>query len=205
VFSETILKTRSISAILLSSLLFTVLGACTSSEASRQAVLVAEQEAELAAGVLREATQREEQARQTLLREQIEREARVAQEARERQERAQHENLLRLEEEQQQVEARRQQQALAAQQRAQVERAAALERELSAAQSRIRTQAEINARLQEAIAAAEELLQTLTAEQARYENLDETGQPREPLQRARIQELEARKNALIRATDAPLH
>ena len=52
--------------------------------------------------------------------------------------------------------------------------------------------------LQEAILVAEELLDVLTAEQAKYENTDETGNTVEDLAKDLIAELESRKDSLVR-------
>jgi hypothetical protein len=52
--------------------------------------------------------------------------------------------------------------------------------------------------LQEAKLVAEELLEILSAEQAKYENIDATGYTVEPLAKDLIAELEARKESLVR-------
>ena len=51
--------------------------------------------------------------------------------------------------------------------------------------------------LNAAIAAAEELLTVLTSEQAKYEEIDESGFTREPLAKELILELESRKEELV--------
>ena len=51
--------------------------------------------------------------------------------------------------------------------------------------------------LNAAIAAAEELLTVLTSEQAKYEDIDESGFTREPLAKELILELESRKEELV--------
>ena len=51
--------------------------------------------------------------------------------------------------------------------------------------------------LSAAIAAAEELLTVLTSEQAKYEEIDESGFTREPLAKELILELESRKEELV--------
>ena len=52
--------------------------------------------------------------------------------------------------------------------------------------------------LQAAIAAAEELLEVLTAEQVKYEDIDESGYPSQPLAKELIVELESRRDELAR-------
>ena len=49
-----------------------------------------------------------------------------------------------------------------------------------------------------AIAAAEELLEVLSAEQVKYEEIDELGFTREPLAKELIMELESRRDELAR-------
>lgn len=77
-----------------------------------------------------------------------------------------------------------------------------LEAELTAVQSRISQQEQSNDRLRDAVAAAEELLQLMDAEQEKYENLDASGQPVEPLAPDLIAELEERKQQLIREAES---
>jgi len=50
--------------------------------------------------------------------------------------------------------------------------------------------------MRQAIAVAEELIEALTAEQAKYDNVED-GQTIEPLAKEYIDELEARKNQLV--------
>ena len=52
--------------------------------------------------------------------------------------------------------------------------------------------------LQAAIGAAEELLEVLTTEQAKYEDIDESGFTRQPLAKELIMELESRRDELAR-------
>jgi len=82
-----------------------------------------------------------------------------------------------------------------AREQAQRDRIAALEAqiaELRASTTRVNT---ANARLEQAIAAAEELLQVLNAEQLKYGNTDAAGEPVQPLSKDLIADLEARKDA----------
>ena len=51
--------------------------------------------------------------------------------------------------------------------------------------------------MQQAIIAAQELLETLNAEVAKYELIDESGNTLEPLAKDMIAELEARKDELV--------
>lgn len=85
---------------------------------------------------------------------------------------------------------------------AQQARLAELETELVALQQQIERRDRANARLSEAVVAAEELLQMLDSEQQKYENVDGSGRTVEPLQKGLIAELEERKNALIREAEA---
>jgi len=81
---------------------------------------------------------------------------------------------------------------------AEEERIAAMERQLAEYEARISRREQANARLREAITAAEELLQMLATEQSKYDNVDANGQTAEPLQKALISELESRKDRLVR-------
>lgn len=93
---------------------------------------------------------------------------------------------------------RQQQQAeIARLQREQDEQIAALQRRLAETEENVRRREQANATLTQAITAAEELLQMLASEQLKYENVDAQGNTVEPLQKALISELEARKNALV--------
>jgi hypothetical protein len=81
-------------------------------------------------------------------------------------------------------------------------RIAELERQLAATEETASRREQANARLIQAITAAEELLQMLASEQLKYNNVDAGGNTVEPLQKALISELEARKNALVREAQA---
>ena len=87
-------------------------------------------------------------------------------------------------------------------QQQQQNRITALERQLAVTEETARRREQANARLAQAITAAEELLQMLASEQRKYENVDAQGNTVEPLQKALISELEARKNALVREAQA---
>jgi len=189
--------------ILLSLLLTVLLAGCASQRAEQEAL-----QAQQAAAVA-EARQLAEQARQSEI-------ARLEAERSERELRAE---LARLEAERQALaearevaeqeaaerarqaaELQRQQQAAeqARIAREQEVRIQVLERELAASEAQIQRREQANARLAEAITAAEELLQMLASEQLKYDNVDANGQTVEPLQKALISELESRKDRLVR-------
>lgn len=85
---------------------------------------------------------------------------------------------------------------------AQLARIAALEAEIAAARASTGGVATANARLEEAVATAEELLKILNAEQLKYGNTNAAGEPVEPLQKELIADLEARKNSLVQEAQA---
>lgn len=81
--------------------------------------------------------------------------------------------------------------------RQRLQRIASLEQQIAQIQQTTGDDQRRSALLREAIVAAEELLDALTAEQAKYENTDEQGNTVEPLAKELIAELEARKNNLV--------
>lgn len=81
-------------------------------------------------------------------------------------------------------------------------RVAALERQLVVAREKTKNVAAANAKMEEATAAAEELLRVLMAEQNKYSTTSPSGQPVEALEKERIADLEARKNNLKREAQA---
>lgn len=85
---------------------------------------------------------------------------------------------------------------------AQVARIAELEAEIAAARANTGGVTTANAKLEEAIATAEELLEVLNAEQLKYGNTNAAGEPVEPLQKDLIADLEARKNTLKQEAQA---
>lgn len=88
--------------------------------------------------------------------------------------------------------------AIAAREQDQLERIAALEAQIAQMQiSNARAEA-ANRKLEDTIAAAEALLDALNAEQLKYSNTNAAGQLLAPLEKARIADLEARKNSLKR-------
>ncbi len=89
-----------------------------------------------------------------------------------------------------------------AREQAQRDRIAALEAqiaELRDSNSRVTTS---NAKLEQAIAAAEELLDALSEEQLKYENTDAAGLPVQALEKELIADLEARKDRLKQEAQA---
>ena len=78
-----------------------------------------------------------------------------------------------------------------------LDRIAAIEQQIAEIQAEIDSDSEQALVVQQAIAAAEELLSALTAEVAKYELTDESGNTLEPLSKDLIAELEARKDELV--------
>ncbi len=88
--------------------------------------------------------------------------------------------------------------AAAAEQQAKLDRIEALQTQIAALQADVRTNENATVLLIEAVQAAEELLEALTAEQAKYENTDAEGNTQMPLEKDLIAELQARKDDLVR-------
>lgn len=186
-------------------LLLATLTAC-GSQAAREAELAEQEAARVAAeqeAARAVAEQERQQEAELQRRQQAEAEERARlQAARERQEaearaRAEAERREREEAE------RREQERLAAIAAAEEERRQKLNRisELEAQIARIQEQAADDEGsalvLQQAILAAEELLDALVAEQAKYENTDQSGNTVEPLAKDLIADLQARKDELV--------
>ena len=87
--------------------------------------------------------------------------------------------------------------AARAQRREKLDRIVALEQQIAEIQAEIDSDSEQALVMQQAIAAAEELLAALTAEIVKYELTDESGNTLEPLSKDLIAELEARKDELV--------
>lgn len=87
--------------------------------------------------------------------------------------------------------------ARALQRQQQEARVETLEAELAAMEQRIEQGQRANARMQDAIVAAEELLQMLDSEQQKYDDVDASGQTRVPLQKGLIEEQEERLDRLV--------
>lgn len=187
---------------LLGCLLIVVLGAC-SSQSAREAELVAAEAVRVAAEL---EVARVDQ--QRAAEEQRQREAQVAERARLQAERERQaaQVAARAEEERRQREAAesREQARLAAiaaaeaERREKLDRISELELQIAAIQTDTGSDELAAEILQEAILVAEELLDVLTAEQAKYEATDDAGNTLEPLAKDLIAELEARKDDLIR-------
>ena len=73
-----------------------------------------------------------------------------------------------------------------------------LENQLNEIQLEVNNNDEAISALQSAISAAEELLEMLTEEQEKYEDIDEAGSPRRPLAKELLSELESRRDMLTR-------
>lgn len=197
------LKTWSKTAVV--GLLLATLSACTS-QAAREAEL-AEQEAQRVAAEQEAARQAAEQERMEAEEQRRQQQALAAeraraQEARERQEaearaRAEAERREREEAE------RREQERLAAiaaaeaERRDKLNRIEELEQQIASIQDQTAANEETALVLQQAILAAEELLEALAAEQAKYESTDAAGNTIEPLAKELIAELQARKDQLV--------
>jgi hypothetical protein len=196
---------KALKVVLLAALLG--LTACAGQRAEQEALLAQQQaaaaqaaelaeRAELAELARLEAERNEQALREELERLRLESEAlAVAREAAEREAEQRARQAAELQRQQQQTEVARVQQQ-------QQSRITALERLLAATEETVRRREQANARLAQAITAAEELLQMLASEQLKYESLDAQGNTVEPLQKALISELEARKNALVREAQA---
>ena len=187
--------------------LILALGACTS-QAAREAEL-AVIEAERVAAEQEAARIIQEEERLRAIEEQRRREAEATERARiaaEQQRRDEEEARARAEAERlrREEEERREQERLAAVAAAEaerlekVERIETLEQQIAAIEADTAQDGASRAILQEAILVAEELLEVLTAEQAKYENTDDQGNTVEPLSKDLIAELEARKDNLVR-------
>ena len=183
--------------------IFLILGAC-SSQAARDAELAAAEATRVASE--QESAQLEtEQARQRAAEQQRQREMRAAEIAREQGERRA--TKARVEGEavqrrQEQAEAEEQARlaeiaAAEAQRQEKLDRITELERQIATVQADANNDEAVRQILQEAIEVAEELLDVLTAEQAKYENTDADGVPVQPLAKELIAELEQRKDDLV--------
>lgn len=192
--------------LLVASIFLLLLSSCAS-QAAREAELAAI-EADRVAAEQEAARIAQQEQRQRAMEEQQRLEVEAADRARialeqqrretEARERAEAETR-RLEEEQ-----RREDERLAAVAAAESERQdkmesiAELERQIAAIEAGTVQDEATNAVLQEAILVAEELLEVLAAEQAKYENTDDLGNTIEPLAKELIADLEARKDNLVR-------
>ena len=193
-----------------------IIGACSSNLGRN--VDLATQNAERAATqqALARAAQQKEQ--QRALEEEREREeieiARIRQEEAEKAKlEAERQRLAESEQRRFEVEQRRRAEEIAAQLRRQemealvavtaerdgkLARISELENQLNEIQLEVNNNDEAISALQSAISAAEELLEMLTDEQEKYEDIDAAGFPRTPLAKELLSELESRRDALTR-------
>ena len=193
-----------------------IIGACSSNLGRN--VDLATQNAERAATqqALARAAQQKEQ--QRALEEEREREeieiARIRQEEAEKAKlEAERQRLAESEQRRFEVEQRRRAEEIAAQLRRQemetlvavtaerdgkLARISELENQLNEIQLEVNNNDEAISALQSAISAAEELLEMLTDEQEKYEDIDEAGFPRTPLAKELLSELESRRDTLTR-------
>lgn len=167
-------------------------------EQSRQRAVAEERERQAALAEQRQVqADRERQAELARARAQAEAELAQAQAQAEAEARAQAEQAERL------VQSRREALVRAQEEQEQkLARIEELESQIAAMTSNVSTVEQSNTIYQEAILVAEELIDVLTTEQAKYENVDETGNTVEPLAKERIAELEDRKNSLMQEAQA---
>lgn len=191
---------------LLATAVLVALGACTS-QAAREAELAAQVAAQ--AAVEQEAARvAQEQERRLAAEQQRQREAEAAERARlqAQRDRQAEEARQRAEAEREQREAAEQRErarlaaiaAAEAERQEKLDRIVELEAQIAALQVDVREDENDTVYLAEAVQVAEELLEALTAEQAKYENTDATGNTVEPLAKELIAELQARKDDLVR-------
>ena len=81
-------------------------------------------------------------------------------------------------------------------------RIAELESQIEEMQASVSDADDANALYQQAILVAEELVDVLAEEQAKYDNVDDQGNLRDPLATDLIAELEDRKDSLVREAEA---
>ena len=92
--------------------------------------------------------------------------------------------------------------AAQAQRQDRLDRITALQQQIASIETEVGEEGSKVATLTRAIHTAEELLTTLAAEQAKYEDTDEQGNTVEPLAKELIAELESRKNELVRQANS---
>jgi chromosome segregation ATPase len=92
--------------------------------------------------------------------------------------------------------------AAQAQRQDRLDRITALQQQIASIETEVGEEGSKVATLTRAIQTAEELLTTLAAEQAKYEDTDEQGNTVEPLAKELIAELESRKNELVRQANS---
>ena len=199
-----------IKQILVGFVLVVTLGACSSQGA---------REAEMAAQAAAQAEQDQEAARINQERERLaaaEQQRLRAVEAEERarlqaqRDRQAEEARMRADAERQQREAVEQRErarnaaiaAAEAERQEKIDRISELEAQIATLQQEARDDDGATVYLTEAVQVAEELLDALTSEQAKYENTDALGNTQDPLAKEMIADLEARKDDLVRRAAA---
>ena len=192
--------------VLLGTVVIVTLAACTS-QAAREAEL-ASQAAAQAALEQEAASAAQEQARQLAAEQQRQREVEAAEQARlqAQRDRQAEEAKMRADAEREQREAveRRERDSLAAiaavaaERQAKLDRIVELEAQIAALREAVRNDENTTVYLTEAVQVAEELLEVLAIEQAKYQNTDAAGNTVEPLAKELVAELQARKDDLVR-------
>jgi fused signal recognition particle receptor len=184
--------------LLIMGVLLTSLAACTSSNqpvVDQTAVLEAQRAADEAeARRLAEERARNEAAEAERLRQEALAQAEAA--------RAQEQARLAREAQEREALAAAQRRDAQAREQAQRDRIAALEAQIAELRDSTSRVNAANERLEQAVAAAEQLLEALNAEQLKYGNTDAAGQPVDPLDKERIAELEERKDSLKQEAQA---
>jgi fused signal recognition particle receptor len=184
--------------LLLTGLLLASLAACTSSNqpaVDQKAVLEAQRVADEAqAQRVAQERARNEAAEAERLRQEALAQAEAA--------RAQEQARLEREAREREAQAAAQRRDAQAREQAQRDRIAALEAQIAELRDSTSRVNAANERLEQAVAAAEQLLEALNAEQLKYGNTDASGQPVEPLDKDLIAELEARKDTLKQEAQA---
>ncbi len=184
--------------LLIMAVLLTSLAACTASNqpvVDQTAVLEAQRAADEAeARRLAEERARNEAAEAERLRQEALAQAEAA--------RAQEQARLAREAQEREALAAAQRRDAQAREQAQRDRIAALEAQIAELRDSTSRVNAANERLEQAVAAAEQLLEALNAEQLKYGNTDAAGQPVDPLDKERIAELEERKDSLKQEAQA---
>lgn len=185
-------------------LVLTGLQACSSGKEAEMAAVEAariaaeQQAAEVAAAEARQRAQEEERQRQV----------RMAEQARMEAERARQAEIARAEAERERQRQEAEQARQAAIARAQAERRqklariSQLENQIAQLEANIASGDVASERYRDAIQVAEQLLEVLSGEQPKYDNVDADGNPQEPLAKDLIAELQARKDSLVRDAEA---
>lgn len=192
---------RTLTRLLLSASLALTLAACGASQNSSRAVEeaaaleAAHRQAEEQAAAARAAEEQLSAEREKIAALEAERERSAAAAARQAQREA-------AETAEREAELARTQSEVRAREQAQQTRISQLERQIENTSNEVRELTEVNDRLEQAVVAAEELLQALNEEQLKYASSTPTGELLEPLDKDGIAALEARMEALKRAVES---